>query len=192
MLVMLWLREILASHPSAKARMDGAPCGSGLWSCSGRCGLRVVGVGGGDEGGRLGVAAVAGAAGDFVGGGRVFELGEKALIDLVGHADHGAGAVFDGVVVGGEVEVADAGFVGGVLGVAVVAVDAQLVFKLVHDGDNLIAGEVLGQHLKVSGLGTRTVGARQLRRGRVGRCGGGRLRVERGREGEGEKGGKCC
>ena len=25
MLVMLWLREILASHPSAKARMDGAP-----------------------------------------------------------------------------------------------------------------------------------------------------------------------
>ena len=86
----------------------------------------------------------------------------------------------------------DAGFVGGVLGVAVVAVDAQLVFELVHDGDNLIAGEVLGQHLKVSGLGTRTVGARQLRRGRVGRCGGGRLRVERGREGEGEKGGKCC
>ncbi len=116
-----WLGGVFVSHPPARARMDGAPGGLGLWSWGG---LGVVGVWGWDEGGRLGLAAVAGAAGDLLAGGRGLELGDEALVDLLAHVDHDAGAIFHGVVVGGEVEVADARLVGGVLGVAVVAVDA--------------------------------------------------------------------
>ena len=57
----------------------------------------------GDEGERLGVAAVAGAAGDLLAGGRGLELGDEALVDLLAHVDHDAGAIFHGVVVRGEV-----------------------------------------------------------------------------------------
>jgi ABC-2 type transport system ATP-binding protein len=80
-------------------------------------------VGRRDEGEGLGVAAVAGAAGDFLLGWRL-ELGEEVLVDLLVHAHHGAGAVLHGVGVGGEVEVAGGGGGRGVLGVAVVTPDA--------------------------------------------------------------------
>ena len=99
-------------------------------------------------------------------------MGEEFLVDVHAHADHEAGAVFDGVGVGGEVEVAGGGGWVGVLGVAVVTVDAKLVFELVHDVDDLVAGEVFGEDLEVGGLGVGAVGAGLLRGGSVGGRGG--------------------
>jgi hypothetical protein len=144
------------------------------------------------EGLRLRVAAVTGAATDLLAGGRGLELGEKRLIDLLAHAHHYAGAVFHGVVVGGEVEVADCGGRRGVLGVAVVALYAELVFELVHDGDDLVTGEVLGEDLEIGGLGAGTVGAGLLGRGGVGGRGGRGLGWGIDREGKRDEGGGRC
>ena len=80
-------------------------------------------VGRRDEDGGLGIAAVAGAAADFVFGWRL-ELGEEVLVDVLVHAHHDAGAVFHGVGVGGEIEVPGGGGGVGIFGVAVVALDA--------------------------------------------------------------------
>jgi len=66
---------------------------------------------------------VAGAAADVMLGGRL-ELGEEVLVDFFVHAHHDASAVFHGVCVGGEVEVAGGGAGRGILGVTVVALDA--------------------------------------------------------------------
>jgi hypothetical protein len=145
-------------------------------------------VGWGDEDCGLRVAAVAGAAANFVRGGRGLELGKEALIDFLVHAHHYAGAVFHGVGVGGKVEVAGGGGGVGVFGVAVFTVDAEFAFELVHDVDDLVAGVVLGEDLEVGGLGARTVGAGLVRRGggRRGRS----LGWGRECEGDAEEGGK--
>ena len=140
----------------------------------------------GNEDGWFGVAAVAGAATDFVFGWGVLEFGKEVLIDFLVHAHHDAGAILFGVGVGGEVEVASGGARRGVFDVAILALDAEFAFELVHDLDDLVAGEVLWKDLEVDGLGTRTVGPGLGGCGGVGwRCGG--LGSHRG--GDREKGG---
>jgi hypothetical protein len=113
---------------------------------------------------RLRVATVAGAATDLVCGWRVIELGEEALVDVLVHADHDPGAVLHGVGVGLGVEASG----GGVLGVAIVTLDAKRAGELVHDVHDLVAGEVFGKHLKVDGLGTRTARLVLMARGGFG------------------------
>ncbi len=153
---------------------------------SGRRGGGVIVVGWRDEDGGLGGAAVAGAAGDLVGGRRVLQLGDEVLVDVHAHAEHEAGAVFDGIGVGGEVEMAGGGGWMGVPGVAVVTLDAKVAAEFAHDVDDLVAGEVLGEDLEVDGLGVGTVGA-VLGRGGVG---GGGLGRGGGGDGEEEGGGR--
>jgi hypothetical protein len=143
----------------------------------------------GHEDGWFGVAAVAGAATDFVFSRWVLEFGEEVLIDLLVHAHHDACAILFGIGVGGEVEVAGGGARRGVFDVAILALDAEFAFELVHDIDHLVAGEVLGKHLEVDGLGTRTVRPGLGCRGSVGWWGGG-LGGHRGRDRE--KGGNRC
>jgi hypothetical protein len=88
---------------------------------------------------------VAGAAFDAVFRFGVGELGEVVRVDGVGHLHHGAGKVFYWIGVGGEVVAAG----GGVFGVAVAALYAELGLKVVHDSDDLLSGHVFGQDFEV-------------------------------------------
>ena len=101
-----------------------------------------------------------GAAGDGVfgfGG----QLREVVGVEVVGHFDHQTGFVFDRVCIGGEV----VAFGFGVARVAVFALNAECAFVLMHDFDDLIAGEGFGKDLEVGWVGTRPSWSCGLRRG---------------------------
>jgi len=106
---------------------------------------------------------MAGAAGDGVLGLGISQLREVVGVEIVGHFDHQAGLVFDRVRVGGEV----VAFGLWVASVAVLALNAECAFVLMHDVDDLISGEGFGKSLEVGWVGTRA--SRRscgLRRGR--------------------------
>jgi len=114
---------------------------------------------------------MAGAAGDGVFRLGVVELGDKLRVDGLGHFDHQASFIFDGIGVRGEIIALGLW----IARVAKFALNAECTFEAVHDDVDLIAGSVLGQGLEVSGCGTRA--ARPLllagRRCAGGRCCGG-------------------
>src|SRR6202522_1293820 len=94
---------------------------------------------------------MAGTAGDGVVGLGVGQLREVGGVEVVGHFDHQAGFVFDRVCIGGEV----VAFGLGVACVTVLALNAERALVLMHDLDDLIAGEVFGKNLEVGWVGTR-------------------------------------
>ena len=111
------------------------------------------------------MAAMAGAAGDGLAG--VGDHADVVGVDLLGHFVHEASGLllFLGVV--GEVEHgatvgADLGFVDGVAGAAAAA---ELALPLLHDGVDLLAGEVFGQDLEVGGRGRALALSRAVRAG---------------------------
>ena len=107
-------------------------------------------------------AAMAGAAGDGVGGLAVAQLCEVFGVEVVGHFDHHACLVLDRIGVGGEVVAL--GF--RVSGVTERTVDAEVALVLVHDLDDFVACDVFGKNLDVGWIGAWTPrGSGGLRRG---------------------------
>ena len=90
------------------------------------------------------------------------ELRDVFRVELVGHSDHKARLVLDGVGVGGEVVAPGLG----VSGVAEFALDAEVAFVLMHDLDDFVSGDVFGKDLDVGWIGARAPGwSRGLRGG---------------------------
>jgi hypothetical protein len=80
-------------------------------------------------------AAMAGAAGDGVGGFATRELREVFCVEVVGHFDHQARLVFDRIGIGGEVVLP--GF--GVAGVAELAFDTEVALILMRRNRFILA-----------------------------------------------------
>jgi hypothetical protein len=115
---------------------------------------------------------MAGAAGDGVLGLGIGQLREVVGVEIVGHFDHESGLVFDRVRVGGEVVALGLR----VASVAVLTLNAERAFVLVHDVDDLISGEGFGKNLEVGRVGTRSAG---WSRGLCRRSGGGSVLSQR-------------
>ena len=132
--------------------------------------FRVVGVGGGDEGGGLALPRwQMPQLTCWPAGGVVSWVRKRWLISALMRIMTRARS-FMGLASEAKSRWPVVGLVGGVLGVAVVTVDAELVFEVMHDVDDLVAGEVLGEDLQVGGLGAGAAGVRLLRGGGGG-CG---------------------
>ena len=93
-------------------------------------------------------------AGDRIGRHATAQLGEVFGVDVGGHFDHDASFFFDRIGIGGEVVALR-------LGVAVVtegAFDTEVALILVHEFNDIIAGDVFGESFDVGGIGTRSAG----------------------------------
>ena len=105
---------------------------------------------------------MAGAARDRVGRLAGAQLRQVFGVEIVGHFDHQARLVLDGVGIGGEVVAPGLG----VSGVAEFALDAEIALVLMHDFDDFVAGDVFGKSLDVGWVGARAPGwSRGLGRG---------------------------
>ena len=95
-------------------------------------------------------SAVAGSAGDRIGGHAIAQLGEVFGVEIGGHFDHDAGFFFDGIRIGGEVVAL------GLLvpGVAECAFDTKVPLVLMHEFDDVVASDVFRKSLDVGGIGT--------------------------------------
>ena len=107
-----------------------------------------------DKGFRVRHAAMACAAGDGVGGFVIAELGEVFCVELVGHFDHEARLVLDGVGVGGEV----VAFGLRISCMAELAVDTEVALILMHEFIDLVSGDAFGKRFEVGWIGARASG----------------------------------
>jgi hypothetical protein len=97
---------------------------------------------------------VACSAGDRIGRHATAQLGEIPGVDVGGHFDHYASFFFDRIRIRGEV-------VSLGLGVPVMAegaFDTEVALILVHEFNDIIAGDVFGESLDVGGIGTWSAG----------------------------------
>jgi len=103
------------------------------------------------KGRRVGLAAVAGAAGDGQAG--VLDHADVVVVDVLNHFEHEArGALFRlGVIGKVEAWMAVKGGSLGIDGVAMAAFGAERLCPVMHDVVDLLAGEGLGQHLEIFG-----------------------------------------
>lgn len=114
-----------------------------------------------NEGLRVEMPAMAGSTGDLLGclGVVVLALHLRGvvLVDLHGHFEHEARGLFFGLGVVGKIQrrTSIGHLAGGIHCVAGVALHTELAFPLMHDVVYLVAGEGLGQHLKVLRRGSR-------------------------------------
>jgi hypothetical protein len=99
-------------------------------------------------------AAMAGAAGDRVGGLAVADLGEISGVDVGSHFDHDAGRFFDRVCVGGEVVALGIG----VAEVTEGTLDPEVALELMHELVEIVAGDVFGKSFDVGWIGTGAPG----------------------------------
>ena len=99
-------------------------------------------------------AAMAGAAGDGIGGHVVAQLIEVFGVEVFGHFDHEAGGVLDRIGIGGEV----VAFGLRISGVAELAVDTEVALILMHEFIDLVSGDAFGKRFAVGWIGARASG----------------------------------